>query len=121
MILPNIGELNTRARLFSVKTIPEGDYELSNERTQIAEVWAKIEIIGGSQYLESVNTEESVTHRIYVRYVKGFTSPLDLQHITEVDLGGFTYMVKRVTDVNSAGRFTLLECEQMKSVEEVPL
>ena len=118
MILPTVGELNERATLYRVESVPNGDWETNNERHLIAVVWAKVEVIGGSRYLDSINTESAVTHRVYVRYVKGFSSPLDLQQLTEIDIDGFTYRAKRITDVNNAHRFTLIECEQWQAVTE---
>lgn len=118
MILPTVGELSERASLYRVESVPDGEWETKNKRKLITEMWAKLEVIGGSQYLDSINTESAVTHRVYVRYVKGFSSPLDLQQLTEIDIDGFTYRAKRITDVNNAHRFTLIECEQWKAVDE---
>ncbi len=120
MQLPSIGELNRRAKLYKVETVPDDEVDMLNQRKLVAVLWAKLEVIGGSAYLESINTEETVTHRIYVRSIAGVSTPIDLQHLTEVELDGFIYQVRRITDVNSAGRFTLLECEQMSeaSAEE---
>ena len=117
MRLPEIGELNRRIKLLSVSGVPVGDSDLSTDRTLIQEVWAKVEINGGVAYWESVNTEETVTHRFYVRYVVGYTRPQDLRHITEVDCEGVRYRVRRCTDVNGAHRFTMLECEEIGIVD----
>lgn len=117
MVLPRIGELNRRAALFRIKSVPVGEFELDNQREAIGEYWCKVEVVGASAYLESTNTETTLTHRIYLRYVEGVTSPLALQHLTEVDVDGFTYAVRRITDANSARRFTLLDCEQIRAIE----
>ncbi|WP_237178848.1 hypothetical protein, partial [Parasutterella muris] len=62
-----------------------------------------------------VQTEESITHRIFVRYVKGKTRPQDLPRLIEIECEGVWYRAKRVTDCNSAGRFTLFECEVLNA------
>lgn len=113
MILPNIGELNRRIRLMAVSHDPSGESKLIEKRECLAEVWAKCEIIGGSSYWESVNVDETQTHRFYVRYVRGKTSPIDLRRLTQIECEGAVYAVRRVTDVNAAHRFTMCECEEL--------
>lgn len=113
MILPVIGELNRRVLLLAVQHSPAGDARLTKNERKIAEVWGKVEINGGAAYWDSVNIDEAVTHRVYVRYVYGLTRPQDLKHLTELEIEGVTYRVRRCTDVNGAHRFTMLECEEI--------
>lgn len=113
MILPTIGELNRRAQLYSVSNKPTGKTALARCRDLIAEVWAKVEVIGGSYYWEMVQIEETVTHRIWLRYVPHLTRPRDLSQLSEVDCDGSRYRVRRVTDVNNQHRFVMLECEEV--------
>ena len=116
MRLPSVGELNRRVRLVSISHIPTGDAELTETERNVAEVWGKVEINGGSAYWDSVNIDEAVTHRVYVRYVQNLTRPQDLKHLTELEIEGVTYRVRRCTDVNGAHRFTMLECEEIRCV-----
>ena len=111
MILPTIGELNRRASIQAVKTRPTASGKHENAQTPVWTCWAKVEVVGGSTYWNSVQTDEAVTHRIYVRQVSGKTRPQDLPRQIEIDCDGVRYRVKRVTDVNSAERFTMFECE----------
>lgn len=113
MQLPQIGELNRRIRLLALNHTPSGDSDLVKNSSLIAEVWAKVEIIGGVTYWESVNIDEKVTHRFYVRYVYSQTRPQDLSHLTELECEGVLYRVRRCTDVNGAHRFTMFECEEI--------
>jgi hypothetical protein len=115
MILPKPGELNRRCSVYSAKLLPNGKAEHSTERIPLWECWCKVEVIGGSVYWDNVQTEETVTHRIFVRSVKGKTRPQDLPRLIEVECDGLWYRAKRVTDCNSAGRFTLLECEVLNA------
>lgn len=117
MILPDIGDLNRRVLLLSVNHTPTGEAELTKGHRTIAEVWGKVEINGGSAYWDSVNIDEAVTHRVYVRYVQNLTRPQDLKHLTELEIEGVTYRVRRCTDVNGAHRFTMLECEEVGYVD----
>jgi hypothetical protein len=45
-----------------------------------------------------------------IRYLRGITSDF------EVVYGGYVYRVKRLRDLNSAGRYLLLECEELRAV-----
>ena len=111
MILPTVGELNRRASLYSVKTQPTAQGKHETAETPLWTCWAKVEVIGGSVYWDNVQTNEAVTHRIFIRQVKGKTRPQDLPKQVEIVCDGIRYRSKRVTDCNSAERFTLLECE----------
>lgn len=114
MILPTIGELNRRCDIFSVRTRPKASGSHENAETPVWSCWCKVEVIGGSVYWDNAQTETAVTHRIYVRQVVGKTRPQDLPRQIEVECEGLRYRVKRVTDVNSARRFTLMECEVLR-------
>lgn len=113
MILPTIGELNRRAQLYSVSNEPTGKASLARSRDLIVEVWSKVEVIGGAYYWEMAQIEETVTHRIWVRYVPRVTRPRDLTHLSEVDCDGSRFRVRRITDVNNEHRFVMLECEEI--------
>ena len=65
--------------------------------------------VGAATYQASVQTETTVTHYFTLRYRSGITA----DH--EVVLSGQVYRVRRVRDLNSKGRFLLLECEELGS------
>lgn len=113
MKLPLSGELNRRIRLLSVTQKPIGESALEDVHEEIATVWAKREVVGGQNYWQSVNLEETVTHRFYVRWVKSLTRPVDWAKIVEIECEEIRYRVRRVTDVNDAHLFTMLECEEL--------
>lgn len=115
MKLPAVGEMNRRVTLHLVETIPVGESRINHQETSVT-TWGKIDVIGGSTYWESVSLEETVTHRVWVRYVQGRTRPQDLRHLTEVEVEGIRYRVRRTTDVNGVHRFTMLECEELGRV-----
>lgn len=120
MRLPEIGELRRRVKLFGVKHSPDDDAGLVTSTELIGEVWAKREIVGGVQYLESMNVEETVTHRFYVRYVPGLR-PQDLGHLSGLECEGVRYVVRRVTDVDDMHRFTMFEAEEVTDARSVDL
>lgn len=120
MRLPEIGELRRRVKLFGVKHSPDDDAGLVTSTELIGEVWAKREIVGGVQYLESMNVEETVTHRFYVRYAPGLR-PQDLGHLSGLECEGVRYVVRRVTDVDDMHRFTMFEAEEVTDARAVDL
>lgn len=113
MRLPLPGELNRRVRLISLSHKPVGENGLTEESREICEFWGKVEVVGGSIYFDSSAINETLTHRIYIRWVKGETRPVDLQNLIEVECESARYRVRRRTDVNDAHRFTMLECEEL--------
>lgn len=110
MKLPQIGELRRRIGIYTLSTAPTGDSSYADTLTKLTDTWAKVEVIGGVNYWGSVQAGYDVTHRFIVRYMDG-TRPQDLTHATKVLYEGVWYLVKRLTDMNDAHRFTALECE----------
>ena len=110
MRLPAAGELNRRIELWGLSHTPDGDMSVHVNAHLIAKAWAKIEPIGGVTYWSSVGVGDEVTHRIFIRAIKGKTSPEALANITEIISDGMKYRVRRRTDVNGEKLFTLLEC-----------
>lgn len=115
MIEPNAGDLNKRCTVYDVTHAPSGTSAISKTRTVLMSVWCKVEVVGGQVYWDTVGTADSVTHRIFIRQVKGSTEPVHFSRIKEVAVGDVVYRVKRVTDVNGRGVFTMLECEELSN------
>lgn len=115
MIEPNAGEMNRRCTVYDITHSPSGSSSIEKTRTELMSVWCKVEVIGGQVYWDTVGTADAVTHRIFVRQVKGRTEPVNFSRIKEVSVGDVIYRVKRVTDVNGRGVFTMLECEELKN------
>ena len=106
MKLPEIGQLTSRVRLFEVTGIND-DRELKGS------FWSKVEVVGGSTYWDSAAISETVTHRVWLRWMRDKTSAKALGTLSEVECEGVRYRVKRITDANFAKRFTLLEVEEL--------
>ena len=112
MLLPLIGELNRRVSGYGIEHSGGAvSASLTKKGEKLFELWGKIEPVGGVAYYESVNLEQTVTHRVWLRFVPGQSDPVSLAHLTEVEAEGVWYRVKRVTDVNGAHRFMCCECE----------
>ncbi|KTS70605.1 phage head closure protein [Pantoea stewartii] len=109
--LPDPGELDKRIHLRQRSDQPSSDYGVEPVYQNEKDVWAKIRQVGATTYHESVQADDIITHYMTIRYRRGITSDF------EVVSGGSIYRVKRLRDLNSAGRYLLLECEELGAEE----
>ncbi|RAR75094.1 SPP1 family predicted phage head-tail adaptor [Pantoea ananatis] len=109
--LPDPGELDKRIHLRQRSDQPSSDYGVEPVYQNEKDVWAKIRQVGATTYHESVQADDIITHYMTIRYRRGITSDF------EVVSGGSIYRVKRLRDLNSAGRYLLLECEELGAYE----
>ncbi|RTY57965.1 head-tail adaptor protein [Pantoea sp. YU22] len=108
--LPDPGELNKRIHLRQRIDLAAADYGTEPVYQNEKDVWAKVRQVGATTYHESVQADETITHYMTIRYRRGITSDF------EVVYSGCVYRVKRLRDLNSAGRYLLLECEELGAV-----
>lgn len=111
--IPTAGELVRNAVFYEITTLASGDYESEDERKRLFSRRCKVEPVGSGIYWNGVQVDESVTHRIWVRYEPGRTRPQDFPKMTELEIEGRRYQVKRLTDVNGAHLFTQIEAEEL--------
>lgn len=109
--LPDPGELNKRIHLRQRIDQPAADYGVEPTFQNERDVWAKVRQVGATTYHESVQADDKITHYMTIRFRKGITSDY------EVVYGGSVFRVKRLRDLNSAGRYLLMECEELGAVE----
>lgn len=114
MNLPSIGELNRRVTLFTQTHTPDANMGFQPEVQEMMTVWGKLEVVGSGIYWGSKQIDEAVTHRIWVRRIRGATEPKLLRAVTEAVVDGMRYRVKRVEDANGAHRFTVMDCEELR-------
>ena len=108
-LLPDPGELDKRIQVRRRVDVPGTNFSLEPTYPESFRAWAKVSQVGAATYQASVQTETTVTHYFILRYRSGITA----DH--EVVLSGQVYRVRRVRDLNSKGRFLLLECEELGS------
>lgn len=106
-LLPDPGELDKRIQVRRRVDVPGTDFGLEPAFPESFWAWSKMAQVGAATYQASVQTESIVTHYFTLRYRSGLTA----DH--EVVLSGQVYRVRRVRDLNSKGRFLLLECEAL--------
>ena len=111
MIEPLSGDMNSRITFEFRKSVPNTKSGFDEVTTNTFTVWGRIEPVGFQVFWSSAQIEQTVTHRIFVRAIPGKTYPQDLTKLVKVSSEGLKYRVRRVQDVNSAHRFTLLEVQ----------
>lgn len=116
MIEPLSGDLNQRITFELIRHVADKNLGFSPKTKASFTIWGRIEPVGGVVYWGSVQVESSVTHRIFVRAITGKTRPQDLPKVVEITCEGMRYVSKRITDINGAHRFTLIEAE-LKGVD----
>lgn len=104
---PESGELDRRITIRLREDIPVEDAGLEPAFTQDRHRWAKIRAVGTAVYTDSVQTDEKITHRVWVRLLDGVTT----SH--EILAGGSIYRVKRSAPLGNGKRFTLIEVEEL--------
>ncbi|MBJ2078392.1 MULTISPECIES: phage head closure protein [Serratia] len=109
--MPQAGELRERVKFRTRKDAPVSDYGVEPEYDHLFTTWAKINQVSAATYHEGAQAGEIVTHRIIIRYrPAGVSSDAEITHNETV------YRIRRITDMNSARRFLMLECEELGEV-----
>ncbi len=109
--LPDPGELNKRIHLRQRIDQAAADYGTESVYQNEKDVWAKVRQVGATTYHESVQADDAITHYMTIRFRKGITSDFEVVYSENV------YRIKRLRDLNSAGRYLLLECEELGAIE----
>jgi SPP1 family predicted phage head-tail adaptor len=104
---PGAGELNRRITLRRRDDLPAPDGGLSSLFSDERKRWARIEPVGTAIYSGSVQADDTITHRITLRYLGVIPIDFEVLHV------GVIYRVKRATDLNGRHRFTVLEVEEL--------
>ncbi len=113
MNLPTIGQLRHRVTILISSDVPADDNGSEKEFKVKDEVWGALEVVGSGIFWNSMQVEEAVTHRIYLRTITGRTRPQDLQGVTYFVIDGLSYRARRIADVGGQERFTVIDCEQL--------
>ncbi|MBN7120334.1 phage head-tail adapter protein [Erwinia billingiae] len=109
--LPDPGELNKRIHLRQRIDQAAADYGTEPVYQNEKDLWAKVRQVGATTYHESVQADDAITHYMTIRFRKGITSDFEVVYSENV------YRIKRLRDLNSAGRYLLLECEELGAIE----
>lgn len=117
MNLPEIGHLRHRVRIQREYKVPGEGATATRKVTEEKEIWGALEVVGSGIYWDSKEIEETVSHRIIVRTIKGVTRPQDLKGVRFFIVGGIRYQARRIADLGGEGRFTVIDCDE-KGLED---
>lgn len=117
MQLPEIGHLRHRVRIQRAFTVPANGSTADRKVTEETEVWGALEVVGSGIYWDSKEIEETVSHRIIVRTIKGVTRPQDLKGVRFFIVDGIRYQARRIADLGGENRFTVIDCNE-KGLED---
>lgn len=104
---PTIGELNKFVIIRKRQDISTYDNQTEPIYLIQKKRWANINPVSGSTYLLSQQANNTITHRIKLRYDATITADHEVVH------GAIIYRVHRCSDIRGEGRFTLLEVEEL--------
>lgn len=111
--IPFSGELKYRISLFRRVDSPSLDLRAVSVDTKIGSYWAKIEAVGGMYFMQGLQQNQLVTHRIWIRWIRGKTDEHSLSHGVIVKCDGIVYEIIRVMDADNTRRFTALEVQEL--------
>jgi len=107
MKMPTTGELNRRVTIKDWQDQPNANAGIDQVYSNPVKVWAKVEPVGAALVQGSVQLNDKITHRFYIRYKKGITADISLF------LDDIKYRPKRVTDLADKRQFLVIECEEL--------
>ncbi|MCP1289826.1 head-tail adaptor protein [Chromobacterium sp. S0633] len=103
------GDLKSPVRLRLCRQLPGVDMSTMPELVTEMPTRARIDAVGGSVYLGSVQVGEAVTHYIYIRARKNLGAEWEVVH------GSAVYRVRRVAPLNDQPAFMRLDCEELRN------
>lgn len=109
MKLPAAGELNRRIKFEFLEHVATVGMGFEAKVIKHFDVWGSLEPVGGAFYWGTKQIESGVTHRIFVRAVKGMTRPQDISKTVRIIVDGQSYEVRRVADVAGKELFTVID------------
>jgi SPP1 family predicted phage head-tail adaptor len=107
MALPSTGELNRRITILEWQDQPNAQGGIDAQKTPELTVWAKRQAVGAGVYQESVQVEQTITHRFYIRY----REDVIIDQNTTIVCEGDEYRSRRLSDLEDKKQFFVIETE----------
>lgn len=101
------GSLRRRVTLEAPADVVDEIGGASREWVAVATVWAAIETPRGTTRLAADHPEQTITHRVTLRWREGVTGGMRLR------LGARLFAVKAVRDPDERGVVLVLDCEEI--------
>lgn len=110
--LPQPGELNERLQFRTRQDVPIPGGGTEPVYTEAFSVWGRVRQVSDSAYLNSMQTDEKITHVIVIRYRADITNSM------EVVRGGSVFRVVRAGALNDGKRFSRISVKELGA--EIP-
>jgi SPP1 family predicted phage head-tail adaptor len=111
-----IGSLNKRISL-QVRNLtpPVGDeVDFDEEFTVLEDIWAMVETVAGKVFFDDSNTDKSITHNFYIRYISGIS--VTAENWIRYDDRYFD--IVNVENLDEGNRFLLMRTTERGSVNK---
>lgn len=104
------GEFRHFVMIRGISETPNDENSLDQQYDAGRAAFAQITPIGNGIFYETVQTDDSVTHRILVNRRPDLTEvSVTANHVVEYE--GLRYRISRVSDYKGARRYVMMECE----------
>ncbi|MDK9356711.1 phage head closure protein [Lelliottia wanjuensis] len=107
--LPQPGELNERLHFRTRQDVPAPGGGTEPVYTKTFECWGRVRQVSDSAYLNSMQTDEKITHVIVIR------RRTDITNSMEVVRDGSVYRVVRVGTLNNGKQFSRISVKELGS------
>ena len=108
-----IGSLNKKINIHTRELKPPTgtgvDYD--EEFVVIENVWSMIETVAGKVFFDGTNTDQSITHNFYIRYIVGVTITAE----NWIEYNGNRFDIINVENLDEGNRFILMRTNQRGS------
>lgn len=111
--IPTAGELTKRITLFRRVDLPSAELGAYSDDTVIGNYWAKIEPVGGLYFMQGLQQNQNITHRIWLRWIQGKTDEHSLNHGVMIKYHDIIYQIIRVMDADNTRRFSVIEVQEL--------
>lgn len=122
MIL-NIGSFKHRIMILARPQVPDSQAGIDYINNNLGSVWSLIEPVKGSQNLYRQQIDESITHKIYIRYLRWITSEnwliynkynflTNINYSNNPIIENVSYRIRHVKNIGQEQRFLELQCEE---------
>ncbi|WP_449567092.1 phage head closure protein [Lelliottia nimipressuralis] len=114
--LPQPGELSERLAFRTRQDVPAEGGGTLPVYTDNFECWGRVRQLSGTAYLNSMQTDEKITHTIVIRKRTGINTNM------EIVTGGVVYRVMRAGPLNDGRRFTRIDAKALhtKEMDDLP-
>ncbi|WP_246019901.1 phage head closure protein [Limnobaculum zhutongyuii] len=104
---PKIGELDKWITFRNREDLPADDFGTTAVYQDICSTWGRLAPVGESVRIGSTQIDNAITHKILIRF------RTDIDTDSEAVIGGVSYRVKGVTDLNGKKRFLVVNVEEL--------